>query len=72
MAILADWASQEIHSSGFDDFRHGKRLKEVVRGLSKHPSQSVPQASEGKSQSQSIYRLWANKRVKPEQLPRQV
>ena len=57
-----------IHYSGFDDFRHGKRLKEVVRCLSKHPSQSVPQASESKYQSQSIYRLWANKRVKPEQI----
>jgi hypothetical protein len=57
MAILQEWSSQEIHYSAFDDFRHGKRVKDVVRGLSKQPSQSVPQASESKSQSQSIYRL---------------
>jgi Transposase DNA-binding len=68
MAKLEDWVSQEIHYSAFDDFRHGKRLRAVVRCLSKHPSQSVPQASEDRSQSQSIYRLWANKRVKPEQI----
>jgi hypothetical protein len=68
MAILPEWMSQEIHYSAFDDFRHGKRLREVVGCLSKHPSQSVPQASESRSQSQSIYRLWANKRVKPEQI----
>jgi IS4 transposase len=68
MAILPDWVSQEIHHSAFDDFRHGKRLREVVGCLSKHPGQSVPQASEDRSQSQSIYRLWANKRVKPEQI----
>jgi Transposase DNA-binding len=68
MAILQDWTSQEIHYSAFDDFRHGRRLEEVVGCLSKHPSQSIPQASENKSESQSIYRLWANKRVKPEQM----
>jgi Transposase DNA-binding len=68
MAILQDWSSQEMHYSAFDDFRHGKRVQEVVECLSKQPSQSVPQASESKSQSQSIYRLWANKRVKPEQI----
>jgi Transposase DNA-binding len=49
MAILQEWSSQEIHYSAFDDFRHGKRVKEVVRGLSKQPSQSVPQASESNS-----------------------
>jgi Transposase Tn5 dimerisation domain/Transposase DNA-binding len=68
MAKLEDWVSQEIHYSAFDDFRHGKRLRAVVGCLSKHPSQSVPQASEHKSESQSIYRLWANQRVKPEQI----
>ncbi|PSB44702.1 IS4 family transposase, partial [Chamaesiphon polymorphus] len=69
MARLQDWSSQEIHYSAFDDCWHGKRVQEVVRCLSKHPGQSVPQAaSESKSQSQSIYRLWANKRVKPEQI----
>jgi Transposase Tn5 dimerisation domain/Transposase DNA-binding len=52
----------------FDDFRHGKRLSEVVRVLSEHPSQSVPQASRTATESQSIYRFWANPKVKPAQI----
>ncbi len=40
----------------------------MLRILAEHPSESVPQASESGSQSQSIYRFWANERVKPEQI----
>lgn len=36
--------------------------------LAEHPTESVPQASESATQSQSIYRFWANERVKPEQI----
>jgi hypothetical protein len=36
--------------------------------LAEHPTESVPQASESASLSQSIYRFWANERVKPEQI----
>lgn len=36
--------------------------------LAEHPTESVPQASESASHSQSIYRFWANERVKPEQI----
>jgi hypothetical protein len=39
-----------------------------VRVLAEHPTESVPQASTSASQSQSIYRFWANERVKPEQI----
>jgi hypothetical protein len=39
-----------------------------VRRLAEYPSESVPQASASASKSQSIYRFWANKRVKPEQI----
>ena len=39
-----------------------------MRVLAEHPTESVPQASENASQSQSIYRFWANERVKPEQI----
>jgi hypothetical protein len=40
----------------------------VLRVLAEHPSESVPEASQSNSQSQSIYRFWANQRVKPEQI----
>lgn len=36
--------------------------------LAEHPGESVPQASGSASESQSIYRFWANERVKPEQI----
>lgn len=36
--------------------------------LAEHPGESVPQASGSASKSQSIYRFWANERVKPEQI----
>jgi len=39
-----------------------------VRILAEHPGESVPQASGGTSESQSIYRFWANERVKPTQI----
>jgi hypothetical protein len=40
----------------------------VLRVLAEHPAESVPQASSSASESQSIYRFWANKRVKPKQI----
>lgn len=36
--------------------------------LSEHPGESVPQASENASESQSIYRFWANERVSAKQI----
>lgn len=39
-----------------------------MRRLAEHPGESVPQASSSASESQSIYRFWANKRVKPKQI----
>ncbi len=39
-----------------------------MRRFAQHPTESVPQASTSASESQSIYRFWANKRVKPEQI----
>lgn len=38
-----------------------------MRVLAEHPQESVPQASGIAAKSQSIYRFWANQRVKPEQ-----
>lgn len=52
----------------FDDFRHGRRLSQVLRVLGEHPQESVPQASQDRSESQSIYRFWANPKVKAEQI----
>lgn len=43
-------------------------MQEIVRRLAEHPGESVPQASGSDSESQSIYRFWANERVKPEQI----
>lgn len=40
----------------------------MLRVLAEHPDESVSQASESGSESQSIYRFWANERVKPEQI----
>ena len=39
-----------------------------MRHLAEHPEESVPRASGSASESQSIYRFWSNKRVKPEQI----
>jgi Transposase Tn5 dimerisation domain/Transposase DNA-binding len=39
-----------------------------VRCLSEHPGESVPQATQNRTESQSIYRFWANKHVQPEQI----
>jgi hypothetical protein len=39
-----------------------------VRLLAEQPEASVPQASGSASESQSIYRFWANERVQPEQI----
>lgn len=39
-----------------------------MRRFAEHPSESVPQASASASESQSIYRFWANPQVKPEQI----
>lgn len=36
--------------------------------LAEQPGESVPQVSASASESQSIYRFWANQRVKPEQI----
>ena len=36
--------------------------------LAEHPAESVPQASQTSSQTQSIYRFWSNQRVKPQQI----
>lgn len=43
-------------------------MQKIVRKLAEHPGESIPQASGSDSQSQSIYRFWANERVKPEQI----
>jgi len=40
----------------------------VVRVLSEHPSESVPEATSGASESQSIYRFWSNEQVKSSQI----
>ena len=42
-------------------------MQASVRTLAEPPSESVPQASQSDSQSQSIERFWAKERVKPEQ-----
>jgi hypothetical protein len=39
-----------------------------VRRFAEHPSESVRQASASASESQSIYRFWANPQVQPEQI----
>lgn len=39
-----------------------------MRVLSEHPHESVPQASQSASASQSIYRFWANQQVNPQQI----
>lgn len=39
-----------------------------MRLLAEHPEASVPQASRSASESQSVYRFWANERVKPQQI----
>lgn len=39
-----------------------------MRCLSAHPDESVPQASQSASESQSIYRFWANEQVKHSQI----
>ncbi|UIE40703.1 transposase DNA-binding-containing protein [Leptodesmis sichuanensis] len=57
-----------MKSHPFEDFRHGQRLRETVAILAEHPGASIPQASGSASESQSIYRFWANERVKPEQI----
>ena len=36
--------------------------------LAEHPGESVPQATGNASESQSIYRFWANERVTPQQI----
>lgn len=36
--------------------------------LSEHPSESVPQASQQASKSQSIYRFWSNERIRARQI----
>ena len=36
--------------------------------LSEHPGESVPQASQSGTESQSVYRFWANERVQPQQI----
>jgi site-specific DNA-adenine methylase len=54
-------------SHPFDDCQHGQRLRETVRRLAEHPGKSVSQASSSASESQSIYRFWAIKRVKLKQ-----
>lgn len=43
-------------------------MRSIIRALSEHPGESVPQASENASESQSIYRFWANKRVSAPQI----
>jgi hypothetical protein len=48
--------------------RHAKRLAKVVRVLSEHPSESVPEAASSASESQSIYRFWSNQPVKSSQI----
>jgi hypothetical protein len=40
----------------------------TLRVLSEHPEESVPQASQTVSQSQSIYQFWANERVSTQQI----
>lgn len=40
----------------------------MVRVLSEHPSESVPEAASDASESQSIYRFWSNKQVKSSQI----
>jgi Transposase Tn5 dimerisation domain/Transposase DNA-binding len=39
-----------------------------LRLLAEHPGESIPQASQSASESQSIYRFWGNQRVKPKQI----
>jgi len=60
--------SLEISSKPFKDLRHGKRLKEIVRVMSKHPEASIPQANQKASQSQGMYRFLANKSIMTEQI----
>jgi hypothetical protein len=66
--IMQDWIKQEIQDDTFDDFRHRQRLRAVLEIVSTHPGESIPQASGSISESQSVYRFWGNKRVKPEQI----
>jgi Transposase DNA-binding len=56
------------HSCFFEDFRHGKRLRETLSILSKYAGESIPQSTQSTPKSQSIYRFWANERVNASQI----
>lgn len=43
-------------------------MRETLRLLSEHPSESVPQAAQTVAKSQSIYRFWDNERVSASQI----
>jgi hypothetical protein len=43
-------------------------LQKVLAVLAEHPGESIPEASESGSDSQSIYRFWSNKRVSAQQI----
>lgn len=43
-------------------------MRSTLSVLGQHPGESVPQASQSVSQSQSIYRFWANERVSAQQI----
>lgn len=52
----------------FSDYRHGRRLQELLQGLSAHPGKSVPQALGQAKAIQAAYRFWSNYDVKASQI----
>ncbi|NJK29230.1 MAG: hypothetical protein HC851_14385 [Acaryochloris sp. RU_4_1] len=53
---------------GIQCFCHGRRLRQTLEILAEHPTETIPQLSASASNSQNIYRFWANKRVNPDEI----
>ena len=64
----SDWVSLEFSSVDIGDKRLDKRLNQIAKDFSEHPSQSINQSSEDWSTTKAAYRFFDNDKVSVEKI----
>src|SRR5437660_886877 len=62
------WAARIAGHASLADERLNTRLGIILSAISAKPNDSIPQASGSSSQSQAMYRFFANERIGPDDL----
>ena len=62
------WIETELENSEFNDARHGKRLRKLLRQLAGQVGGSIPWAGQDWANTKAAYRFFSNPRVSEDQI----